>query len=368
MASTSQFIGLAKSLPAPLQRFFARYPPAAILPENAPKTRCQEERPNPFRFYKHPVTGKWQDPVYSQRRQAELVKMARENGVEDLLPETRKGTEYKLAHRVEHGLRVKGTGVGQKVKGHIHERHMIAKYVDRLITATTEWLCAMPGVEQPWLTMLQDGDQEKGHVGNAQSHQALEEGMHITQAHGMASSQAMVVDSDTATHYQVLNLTPSLLDTQHDSTPLIKRAYHRALLRNHPDKIANSDPTSVSFTVDQITTALNILSNPSSRAAYDATLRVSRQNENRDGSYQTGVETIDLDDLAFDEDQECWYRSCRCGNEHSYEFREADLEEVSDEGELVVGCLGCSLWLRVHFAVMEDEQQSHTSNNMKDKS
>ncbi|KAF9774282.1 hypothetical protein IL306_007737 [Fusarium sp. DS 682] len=337
MASTSQFIGLAKSLPAPLQRFFARYPPAAILPENAPKTRYQEERPNPFRFYKHPVTGKWQDPVYSQRRQAELVKMARENGVEDLLPETRKGTEYKLAHRVEHGLRVKGTGVGQKVKGHIHERHMIAKYVDGLVTATTKWLCAMLRVEQPWLTILQDGSKEKGHVGNAQSYQALEE---------------------------VLNLTPTLLDTQHDSTPLIKRAYHQALLRNHPDKVASSDPSTISFTVDQITTALNILSNPSSRAAYDATLRVSRQSEKRDGSYQTGVENIDLDDLAFDEDQECWYRPCRCGNEHSYEFREADLEEVSDEGELVVGCLDCSLWLRVHFAVMEDEQQSHPSDDI----
>ncbi|KAK7417197.1 54S ribosomal protein L25, mitochondrial [Neonectria magnoliae] len=129
MASPSHYIQLAKSLPAPLQRFFARYPPATILPENAPKTFYQKERANPFRFYKHPVTGRWQDPVYSQRRQAELVSMAREHGVEELLPETRKGTEYRLAHRVEHGLRVKGTGVGQKVKGHIHERHMIAKYV-----------------------------------------------------------------------------------------------------------------------------------------------------------------------------------------------------------------------------------------------
>lgn len=129
MASSTHLIRLAKSLPAPLQRFFARYPPVAIVPDNAPKTPYQEERPNPFRFYKHPVTGKWHDPVYSQRRQAELVKMAREHGVEELLPETRKGTEYRLAHRVEHGLRVKGTGVGQKVKGHIHERHMIAKYV-----------------------------------------------------------------------------------------------------------------------------------------------------------------------------------------------------------------------------------------------
>ncbi|CAG1965285.1 unnamed protein product [Fusarium graminearum] len=388
MASAPQLIGLAKSLPAPLQRFFARYPPAAILPENAPKTRYQEDRPNPFRFYKHPVTGKWQDPVYSNRRQAELVKMARDNGVEDLLPDTRKATEYQLAHRVEHGLRVKGTGVGQKVKGHIHERHMIAKYVGGF-------------------AMALDGEEEKGNAGYAQSHQALEEGGQIRmdqvpqinkkttdgmtaflrpvhlpvyfyssafprkRKHIMTSSQSISSSADTATHYQVLNITSALLDTQHDSTPLIKRAYHRALLRNHPDKVANSDPSSVFFTVDQITTALNVLSSPSARVAYDAALRVSRPTgaAGRDGSFQTGVENVDLDDLAFDEDQECWYRPCRCGNEHSYEFREADLEEVSEEGELVVGCLDCSLWLRVHFAVLDENEDDvqPSSTTSKDK-
>ncbi|KAF5026249.1 hypothetical protein F66182_1639 [Fusarium sp. NRRL 66182] len=329
MASSSQLIGLAKSLPAPLQRFFARYPPTAILPENASKTRFQEDRPNPFRFYKHPVTGKWHDPVYSQRRQAELVQMAREHGVEELLPETRKGTEYRLAHRVEHGLRVKGTGVGQKVKGHIHERHMIAKASSKL-------------------TRLQNGSKEKSHVGYAQSYQALEEG--------------------TPTHYQVLNLTPTLLDTQHDSTLLIKRAYHRALLCNHPDKVSTSDSSSF-FTVDQITTALNVLSSPSSRAIYDAALRVSRPAgaAGLDGSFQTGVENVDLDDLPFDEAEKCWYRPCRCGNEHSYEFREADLEDVGDEGELIVGCLDCSLWLRVHFAVMDDDLDETQSSNSSSK-
>lgn len=132
MSSATQLVQLAKSLPLPLQRFFARWPPAAIVPQETAPTRFQTERPNPFKFYKHPVTGKWQDPVFSQRRQAELVKMAREHGVEELLPETTKGTEYRLAHRVEHGLRVKGTGVGQKVKGHIHERHMISKFVQFL--------------------------------------------------------------------------------------------------------------------------------------------------------------------------------------------------------------------------------------------
>ncbi|PTD09995.1 Diphthamide biosynthesis protein 4, partial [Fusarium culmorum] len=313
-------------------------PPAAILPENAPKTRYQEDRPNPFRFYKHPVTGKWQDPVYSNRRQAELVKMARDNGVEDLLPDTRKATEYQLAHRVEHGLRVKGTGVGQKVKGHIHERHMIAKMEKR-----RKAMLDMPSLIKRWKRVGKYG---------------WTNAFPRKRKHIMASSQSISLTADTATHYQVLNITSALLDTQHDSTPLIKRAYHRALLRNHPDKVANSDPSSVFFTVDQITTALNVLSSPSARAAYDAALRVSRPTgaAGRDGSFQTGVENVDLDDLPFDEDQECWYRPCRCGNEHSYKFREADLEEVSEEGELVVGCLDCSLWLRVHFAVLDENE------------
>ena len=130
-SSSKNLIQLAKALPEPLQRFFARWPPAAIVPEGAAQTRYQELRPNPFRFYKHPVTGKWQDPVYSQRRQAQLAQMARSHGVEHLLPETSKGAEQRLAHRVEHGLRVKGTGVGQSVKGHIHERQMISKMEKR---------------------------------------------------------------------------------------------------------------------------------------------------------------------------------------------------------------------------------------------
>lgn len=75
------------------------------------------------------MTGKWHDPKYSLRRQAELVKLAREHGVEELLPYTEKGTETRLAKRVEFGLRVKGTGLGEKVKGHKHERVLVAKYV-----------------------------------------------------------------------------------------------------------------------------------------------------------------------------------------------------------------------------------------------
>lgn len=168
MASSSQnFIQLAKSLPAPLQRFFARWPPAAIVPEGAAPTQYQEARPNPFAAYKNPTTGKWQDPVYSLRRQAQLVQLAREHGVAHLLPETKKGVEYRLAHRVEHGLRVKGTGVGQSVKGHIHERQMISKYVG---------LDGMPPGRRRVLTVRQDGEAEKGYAGDAPAHPCLEDG------------------------------------------------------------------------------------------------------------------------------------------------------------------------------------------------
>ncbi|KAH8884501.1 hypothetical protein GQ53DRAFT_752113 [Thozetella sp. PMI_491] len=132
---TSRYIQLAKALPPRLQVFLARYPAPSILPTGATpetfKTPYQEDTPNPFAATKHPATGRWHDPKYSLRRQAELVKLARDHGVEELLPFTPKGTEERLRKRVELGLRVKGTGVGQKVKGHKHERQMIAKMEKR---------------------------------------------------------------------------------------------------------------------------------------------------------------------------------------------------------------------------------------------
>ena len=57
-----------------------------------------------------------------------MVKLARKHGVESLLPFTVKGTESKLRKRLEGGLRVKGTGVGERVKGKIEERTLKSRY------------------------------------------------------------------------------------------------------------------------------------------------------------------------------------------------------------------------------------------------
>jgi hypothetical protein len=190
--------------------------------------------------------------------------------------------------------------------------------------------------------------------------------------------------STTPTHYQVLGLSPTLLKdtTTAASSSLIKKAYHRALLQNHPDKKASATfepqktfPSSSSsssssspqiYTVDQISQAFNVLSSAQSRAEYDAALRLARAATGAGGGgggggddaaitrFQTGIENVDLDDLEFDEQDGKWYRSCRCGNDRGYTFKEADLEEASDDGVLIVGCHDCSLWLRVHFAVVDD--------------
>lgn len=162
---------------------------------------------------------------------------------------------------------------------------------------------------------------------------------------------------DQATHYQVLNLTPALLDSSHhDPSSLIKRAYHRALLQNHPDKSDNHSQriSDILYTVDQISKAFNVLSSFKDRTAYDVSLRVSGSGNTDGTKFQTGVEDIDLDDLLFDEEKGCWYRDCRCGNDRGYIFTETELDEGGDEDELMVGCLDCSLWLRVHFSTIEE--------------
>lgn len=145
-----QYIKLAEQLPPRLIRFFARYPPQAIVSSTAPTSRADSTTasasaaqppsaaaegqdgltvPSPFRWQKNPITGKWHDPVFSLRRQADLLKLARQHGVEELMPFSVKSTEERLRRRAENGLRVKGTGVGQRVKGKESERTLKGRYV-----------------------------------------------------------------------------------------------------------------------------------------------------------------------------------------------------------------------------------------------
>ena len=185
------------------------------------------------------------------------------------------------------------------------------------------------------------------------------------------------------TYYEILSLSPTTLSHADDpatTTTLIKRAYRRALLSHHPDKKTPTITTNPqqhhnhhqnTFTIDQISTAYATLSHPPSRQAYDQTLlsQSPSPQATQAANFQTGIETLDLDDLNSHQDDDGttrWYRACRCGNPRGYLFAESDLEEAADLGELMVGCADCSLWLRVCFAVVDDDEGGGDGVNGRD--
>jgi large subunit ribosomal protein L25 len=105
--------------------------PAAVAKPKA-VSRAKRKQPfNPFLPFKNHTTGKWHGALIGLRKQADLVKLAVTYGVEPLLPPTVKSTEYKKVVVEERGNRVKGTGVGEKVKGHKWERTLKARLETR---------------------------------------------------------------------------------------------------------------------------------------------------------------------------------------------------------------------------------------------
>ncbi|CUS07068.1 unnamed protein product, partial [Tuber aestivum] len=153
------------------------------------------------------------------------------------------------------------------------------------------------------------------------------------------------------THYEILSLSPSLQNLTSDA---VRRAYHKALLHHHPDKSpsqkAQLNPT---FSIDQITTAFTVLSDPAQRREYDRELR----------SLSAGIAIGKVLQTYCEEEERggkgVWWRGCRCGEERGFVLTEKDLEggegKGEDGGEVVVGCLGCSLWVRVVYGVVLGE-------------
>lgn len=210
------------------------------------------------------------------------------------------------------------------------------------------------------------------------------------------------------TLYEILALTPKRLEGQAPTAQqkIVKQAYHKALLKHHPDKNPQDSPAVTSpnkagsnqprssngkpspssssssipksqiiYTVDQIQHAYSVLSDACQRREYDRQLlttntttfsssySATEQRHSVSTRFHTGVETVDLDDLGFDERTGVYFGPCRCGNARGFQFTEDQLEEYEDDLVLMVQCLDCSLWMRVLFDAADDsadEQPSQT--------
>ncbi|GAP86040.1 putative diphthamide biosynthesis protein 4 [Rosellinia necatrix] len=223
------------------------------------------------------------------------------------------------------------------------------------------------------------------------------------------------------TLYEILSLTPKRLEGQALAAQqkAIKQAYHKALLKHHPDKSSSTPPlassnqqprpgssgkyspplfssssssssvpkSQVIYTVDQIQHAYGVLSNARQRQEYDRQLLLAavattsasssafaasspsaaEQRHSVSTRFHTGVETVDLDDLGFDERTGVYFGPCRCGNARGFQFAEAQLEEHEDDLVLMVQCLDCSLWMRVLFDAAEDSEDDRQQQQQQQK-
>ncbi|KAI9874002.1 MAG: hypothetical protein M1830_010306 [Pleopsidium flavum] len=173
----------------------------------------------------------------------------------------------------------------------------------------------------------------------------------------------MTPPSTSHDHYAVLGL-PNPICGRHITPQDIKQAYRRALLQHHPDRSNDVKPPCTSrlpssvgaknLTVDDILLAYKVLSDSRARKEYDCGLRLKQQSPQTkfaSVSPQTGLETVDLDEFDFDDTHEFWYHGCRCGDEMGFVVREEDLDGEGELQEVVTGCNGCSLWLRVQYQI-----------------
>ena len=178
----------------------------------------------------------------------------------------------------------------------------------------------------------------------------------------------------TKNYYQILGLNapkPGSSSNRHTAAEL-RRAYRNALLAAPPDKKSESIETAHS--VDDVKEAYLVLGNAKDRTEYENwvlrnphILHTETRIDGDDGGqtlsqdFILGLELLDLSDFEEQEsggegsDEGEWTRPCRCGDEKGFRILEEDLEDAEQRGEkeVLVGCGGCSLWVRVGFDVEE---------------
>lgn len=219
----------------------------------------------------------------------------------------------------------------------------------------------------------------------------------------------------TKNYYHILGLaTPSWGAKEPIPAAVeLRRAYKLALLAAHPDKKKSSSgtigkKTLAAYSVDEVKEAYTILAAGKKKAEYDNWLLVHHGGEEGIGNgngngvverwqeptsdFILGLELLDLSDFQVVDTpaagtsilppstsastnststttvssgdsagvdatettaQTEWTRGCRCGADKGFRIGVDELEDAEERGEteVLVGCEGCSLWVRVGFEV-----------------
>ncbi|KAH3680117.1 hypothetical protein WICMUC_000518 [Wickerhamomyces mucosus] len=160
------------------------------------------------------------------------------------------------------------------------------------------------------------------------------------------------------TFYEILGVDKSA------SLQELKAAYREKLLSTHPDKTQTG--LKDSEIINQIKEAYSILSDPQRRNDYDKELDMNFKKHGFISSGE-GLDNVTLDDFKYMEpgnetEQVIFKKDCpRCNAYDSFVLTEDDLaDNGTDDGlggyEILVQCSACSLWLKVHYFDLEDEE------------
>ncbi|KAG9196317.1 hypothetical protein G6011_01438 [Alternaria panax] len=188
----------------------------------------------------------------------------------------------------------------------------------------------------------------------------------------------------TKNYYHILQLPAPGWSSKQQTTPAqLRRAYKVALLAAHPDKasaVAETAKTKSAYTVDDVKEAYTTLANGTTKTEYENWFLHHREslassktadthahtNTQPSSDFVLGLELLDLGDFEVWEpehgdtsadrplsEQMTWTRACRCGADKGFSILEEELEDAEARGEkeVLVGCVGCSLWVRVAFDI-----------------
>ncbi|KAG0339420.1 Diphthamide biosynthesis protein 4 [Podila horticola] len=132
------------------------------------------------------------------------------------------------------------------------------------------------------------------------------------------------------------------------SSAEIKLQYQKLLLIHHPDKQQQKQlgqsPAHELIPLQEIMEAWECLRMPAQREFYDSSLKAMKLRANGQVN-----DDIDLDEMDHDEESSVYTSPCRCSGE--YIISEDELELGVD----TVVCSTCSLIVRIHYEVADDD-------------